>query len=294
MFQRILVPLDGSLQAERALPLAARIASASRGTLVLLRVVSTAEEFDPSISSRPPFARTLVQTQMEGAHQYLTGLASSRSFTGISLIAAVLPGPVIPTIREAAHSYRTDLVVLCARSDPQGQPQPISDLAGQLIESIDTPLLLIPEHDSSALLAHTGQQHQTAVLVAFDGPQPARPLVESASSLLAALNGQGQGHLHFVPLRLSGDSQAGTSVLGEQMIVCPHSSGGEKIRQTGTPGMGKDDGAENGGRRDEEDALALEIPAILGRAKWTSEDDQRLSLSEKHIPLLLVPTSGRE
>ncbi len=288
MFQRILVPLDGSLQAERALPLAAQIARASQGMLVLLRVVSAAEEPGPSISSRPPFVRTLMQMRMEEAHQYLTVLTSSRPFTGISLTAAVLPGPVIPMIREAAHSYRADLVVLCARSDPQGQSQPISDLAGQLIESIDTPLLLIPERDSSTLLARTDQQHQTAVLVAFDGPQPARALVESASSLLTALNGQGLGHLHFIPLRSSGNSQVEASVFGEQMIVCPDSSGREEIRQAGTPGRSRDDGAENGGRRD---VLVLEIPATLGRAEWISEENQRLSLSEKHTSLLLVPSA---
>ena len=39
MFQRIVVPLDGSARAEQALPVAARLAHASGGTVVLLRVV---------------------------------------------------------------------------------------------------------------------------------------------------------------------------------------------------------------------------------------------------------------
>ncbi len=38
MFERILIPLDGSSLAEQALPVAARLARASGGTLVLLRV----------------------------------------------------------------------------------------------------------------------------------------------------------------------------------------------------------------------------------------------------------------
>jgi nucleotide-binding universal stress UspA family protein len=36
MFKRILVPLDGSPRAEHALPVAARLARASGGTVVLL------------------------------------------------------------------------------------------------------------------------------------------------------------------------------------------------------------------------------------------------------------------
>ncbi|WP_201384564.1 universal stress protein [Ktedonobacter sp. SOSP1-85] len=39
MFKRILVPLDGSPRAERALPLAKRIARATRGSIVLVYVV---------------------------------------------------------------------------------------------------------------------------------------------------------------------------------------------------------------------------------------------------------------
>ncbi len=39
MFRRILVPLDGSARAERALPMAARLAQASGGSLFLVRVV---------------------------------------------------------------------------------------------------------------------------------------------------------------------------------------------------------------------------------------------------------------
>ena len=39
MFQRILVPLDGSLCAERAIPIAARLASASHCSILLVRVI---------------------------------------------------------------------------------------------------------------------------------------------------------------------------------------------------------------------------------------------------------------
>lgn len=40
MFQRILVPLDGSTRAERALLVAAKVAQASGGSVVLLRVIA--------------------------------------------------------------------------------------------------------------------------------------------------------------------------------------------------------------------------------------------------------------
>ncbi|HEV2579991.1 MAG TPA: universal stress protein, partial [Ktedonobacteraceae bacterium] len=40
MFKKILVPLDGSVRAESALPVAARIARASGGSIMLVQVVT--------------------------------------------------------------------------------------------------------------------------------------------------------------------------------------------------------------------------------------------------------------
>lgn len=108
MFQRILVPLDGSLRAERALPLAARLARASQGMLILLRVVSAVAEDDPETPSQSLVMRTLAQTQMEEADRYLTALASSQALGEISLTVAALPGCVVSTIRTAIQTYKAD------------------------------------------------------------------------------------------------------------------------------------------------------------------------------------------
>jgi nucleotide-binding universal stress UspA family protein len=51
MFRRILVPLDGTEGAERAVPVAARIARASGGAIILVRAVSTTPELWPSRDS---------------------------------------------------------------------------------------------------------------------------------------------------------------------------------------------------------------------------------------------------
>jgi nucleotide-binding universal stress UspA family protein len=47
MFQRILVPLDGSSRAEQALPLAAHVAQWSHSSIVLLRSVELMTEKNP-------------------------------------------------------------------------------------------------------------------------------------------------------------------------------------------------------------------------------------------------------
>ena len=51
MFRRILVLLDGSARSARAIPVAARIARASGGSLIFLLVVNAALECWPSLVS---------------------------------------------------------------------------------------------------------------------------------------------------------------------------------------------------------------------------------------------------
>src|SRR5579885_1419989 len=53
MFQHILVPLDGSTRAEQALPVAARIARATGGSLLLVRVVPPPIDYSGGISPIP-------------------------------------------------------------------------------------------------------------------------------------------------------------------------------------------------------------------------------------------------
>ncbi len=54
MFKTILVPLDGSVRAETALPIATRIAQNSSARLVLVRVVSSVSEHRPSMAPSYP------------------------------------------------------------------------------------------------------------------------------------------------------------------------------------------------------------------------------------------------
>src|SRR6266700_3760890 len=73
MFQRILVPLDGSKQAEQAIPVAARIARATGGSLVFINVV-----FVPAEAGNHPFGSFIAsqegacEAQMAQAEEYLS------------------------------------------------------------------------------------------------------------------------------------------------------------------------------------------------------------------------------
>src|SRR5215467_9636259 len=63
MFQRILVPLDGSPLAEQALPVAARVARATGGTVVLLHVAHLHVEYGPYLVQTPYFSELALKEE---------------------------------------------------------------------------------------------------------------------------------------------------------------------------------------------------------------------------------------
>jgi len=76
MFQRILVPLDGSARAERALSVAARTARASGGSIVLLRVVGLPADYGLGMfgaygAQSPVLTQDMLDTQKARAEVYL-------------------------------------------------------------------------------------------------------------------------------------------------------------------------------------------------------------------------------
>src|SRR5215472_10791684 len=97
MCRRILVPLDGSPRAEQALPLAARIARASGGSIMLLYVVSAPHEFGPSLWQAAS-QREVIDAAIAGATTYLSQAAHAYGLAGVETKVALLAGPVALTI----------------------------------------------------------------------------------------------------------------------------------------------------------------------------------------------------
>ena len=71
MFRRILVPLDGAARAEKAIPVAARLAKASGGSLVLLQVISTPVDAGGFMYEPMVFTQADIDTEVSKATKYL-------------------------------------------------------------------------------------------------------------------------------------------------------------------------------------------------------------------------------
>ena len=83
MFKRMLVPLDGSTRAERALPVAARIARATGGSIVLLQATSFPVDYGPDFARNPSYTQTMLDDELATAKKYLTRVADTEGLAGI-------------------------------------------------------------------------------------------------------------------------------------------------------------------------------------------------------------------
>ncbi len=103
MFQRMLLPLDGSKRAERAIPIAARIARASRGSLIFLRAVGTQIEFGTYMTEPSVLIREALELDLTRVIDYLARIKMSNELTGIETTVEVRSGGVAQTILDVAQ-----------------------------------------------------------------------------------------------------------------------------------------------------------------------------------------------
>ena len=82
MFKRILVPLDGSTRAERAIPVAARIARAMSGSVVLMQVATIPVTYASYLGSSTNTLET-IESELTDAESYLRKVAGSEVLRGI-------------------------------------------------------------------------------------------------------------------------------------------------------------------------------------------------------------------
>ncbi len=211
MFERILVPLDGSPRAERALPVAARIARRSGSTIVLLRVAAIPAEYAPAmyasaLSATPFYAQELLEAELAKARYYLADVAQSEQLAGIRTETAVLSGAAAPAILAVAggdHGQLVDLIVLCSHGRSGFTRWALGSVAQKVARHSPVPVLVLregsPEHEDR--LAEVPSS--PCALVALDGSRLAEAALVPAAQLVAALAAPAQGALHLalvVPL----------------------------------------------------------------------------------------------
>jgi nucleotide-binding universal stress UspA family protein len=198
MFQRILVPVDGSKRAERAIPVATRIARACGGTVILVRVVNAASEFWPSLAGEPTLLKSVVDADQAAADEYLSGIKRASELAGIPLETQIVFGGAGSAILAVAESAQADLIVLCSHGYTGMTRWALGSVAEKVARSAPIPVLVLREGGPVPARPHPDVTRPLRALVALDGSVLAKAALEPAASLIAALATPAQGVLHLV------------------------------------------------------------------------------------------------
>lgn len=166
----ILVPLDGSQLAERALPHAQRVAWVSGAALMLIRAVHTRPGVDERLD------RELAA--IEDADAYLDQIATRLHTHGFTVRAQAIDATPADAIALAAQAEAADLIVMSTHGRSGVAHAVLGSVAEAVLPAVTQPLLLVPAR-SAPLPEPPGPFRR--VLLPFDGS----PLSESALAYVA-------------------------------------------------------------------------------------------------------------
>jgi nucleotide-binding universal stress UspA family protein len=197
MFERILVPLDGSLRAERAVTIAARLARASGAEVTLTRVIRPVADSRSGSTDATPAAGS--GTDGHAAVSYLERVAARDDLAGIPVATKVLTGSPVPAILGAVAALRADLLVLCNHGRGGLSWRAVGRVAAKIAELAPVPVLIV--HSDAPLPGEIQPgvevrlQRPLCALIALDGSAGAELAIQPAAHVLVALAAPHIAHL---------------------------------------------------------------------------------------------------
>jgi nucleotide-binding universal stress UspA family protein len=185
MWQRILVPLDGSARAERALPIAARLASSTGGTVILFRVY----QLVPSDSLVRP--ADFVAADQREAYDYLGQLQARQEVAGARSEVRALGGAVARTILDAVAAYAADSIVITSHGRGGFGRWMLGSVAEHVARHAPVPVLILRQPDpTQPALPGPMPDGTWRALVGLDGSALAEVALAPTAALLRALAGE--------------------------------------------------------------------------------------------------------
>lgn len=181
MLRTLLVPLDGSPLAERALPIALDIARRSGGAVHLIRahvplaiVGATAEGvFTQDMLAADDALRNRAKRYVEERAEALA------TEWGVRVTGRCEDGSASGVITEAADEVHADLIVLTTHGHGGFAPDWLGSVADAVIRNSHRPVLALPEND-----AHAGEPFAPrSIMVTHDGSARAAAILPAARDL---------------------------------------------------------------------------------------------------------------
>jgi nucleotide-binding universal stress UspA family protein len=147
MYQKILVPLDGSKRAEKILTYVENLARSFTARVIFLQVVRT-----PYFAGTEMTDAVLHQQELEQrineAKSYLGALKTEFQKKGIVAEIHVAIGPVVNSIIECAESKDADLIAIASHGRSGLSRVFYGSAAAGILNHLERPLLVIRSRDN--------------------------------------------------------------------------------------------------------------------------------------------------
>jgi nucleotide-binding universal stress UspA family protein len=186
LFIHILVPLDGSLLAERVIPHAMHFAQVFGSKITLLQVLDPSP-FHESQSTVEPLNWQIRKAEVE---MYLQGMAANIRESGIAAEYAIREGTGPEKIVDFAHAENVDLVVLGSHGASGLSRWNISSVVSKVIDKIYLPVLLVRVYqqivESTPVLdSKVSEETSTEQGMTVEDPYSARAVSDFRGNTLA-------------------------------------------------------------------------------------------------------------
>jgi nucleotide-binding universal stress UspA family protein len=228
MYSTILVPLDGSSQAERAVAVAARIAQGTGGSIALVQVVPAPVEVESGAAPPAAWTPPARPEERDIAERYLASVRQAHIPAETPTQTHVVAGPPDAMIRAASVGLRAELMVMTSHGRTGLGRWLLGSVAAEVARESHIPVLVVRESAlTRSLIDHerspraessAGGQRPLSALVPLDGSVLAEAALQTAVRLLAALADPAPVSLHLLavvePLPLTGAAALGRGVAG--------------------------------------------------------------------------------
>jgi nucleotide-binding universal stress UspA family protein len=183
MFRRMLVPIDGSPLAEQAIPVAARLAHTSAGSLIICRAIPAMGGYE--------FGADALE-----AESYLAQVRQSPHLVNLTVQTLAPGGPPAAAILQAVSDFSADTIIMNSHGRSGLSRWLLGSVAERVARSSPVPVLIVRGLDPARWTQPSGAVER--MLVGLDGSPRAEEALAPALEALGALAGSAPAHLALV------------------------------------------------------------------------------------------------
>jgi nucleotide-binding universal stress UspA family protein len=185
MLKRILVPLDGSDRAERAMSVAARLARGSGSSILALRVVGLPPFRLAPYGEPAQIALAVIGVARDEANAYVKHLALRPEFKDIPIETRVTEGHSSEEILDVARDEHCDMIVICTHGYSGLNRWRLGRVATHVARHAPVPVLIVPTHYEPGSIRLAGDH--VRLLITLDGSALAEAAIAPGLDIVRAL-----------------------------------------------------------------------------------------------------------